>query len=108
MCLTVAGEVARTWPSEESWRFLALGEEGKGQREREEGRGQSPHTLSFILSLQQTAFMGTLWGGTQSDKLIPKGLCPARALVLLRGDNELMSHEPGENGKEGRRAGSWR
>lgn len=43
MCLTVAGEVAWTWPNRESWRFLDLGAEGKRRGEREEGR----HTLIY-------------------------------------------------------------
>lgn len=80
---------------------------GRGREKGRRGEGSllTHSPLSCPFSRQP------LWGpggGTQSDKLIPKGLCPARALVLLRGDNELMSHEPGENGKEGRRAGSWR
>lgn len=62
----------------------------------------SSHTFSFVLSLQQTALAGESGGGVQSSRLIPKVLCPAR--VLLPGGQD----EPGENGQEGRRAGSWR
>lgn len=53
---------------------MALRAEKKGQGEREEGKGQPPHTHPHLSCRQP------LWGpgrGTKRDKLIPKGLCPA-------------------------------
>lgn len=78
---------------------MALRTEGKGQGEREEGRGRCP-SPSFVLFLLHTG-RGGPGGDTQDYKLIPKVLSPARVLGLQRGEEEQ-----GGDGGEGRRA--WR
>lgn len=76
------------------------GNRGHCWQQEQRGRGSLLHTQPFTLSLQQTAgdrdLLGVgvaVGGSTQNHGLIAKVLCPARVLVLQRGEDAWGAKE---------------
>lgn len=91
-----AGNLGDSWSSEQKGR-------GRERGRRGEGSLLHPH-LSCSFGTQPR---GGTEGGTQSNKLIPKVLCPARVLGLQRGEDERGGDGGEHTELEVRRRRGW-